>query len=207
MNWVNQAFESLRPLSNNQSRLDEMLKEWYYSGNSFDLQTTTGTCELCCHPGIRSQFEIKNKITKMELLVGSECIYKFNLSGISKNGEFISPEKTRQKVTSDKTNLIKNSKKQRALNCIIKLKELDNKTNLNSTMIVINNRSKFSPNHLYFIFTKFEANGIQYNPSDFKVSIQRKREKIQLKEFNEFSILKIKSALSPTQIEYYLKSR
>ena len=80
-NWAERASASLLPLSR-ASTLGAALKEWTYTGRFFDLEAADGTCELCGQQELRYHFEIENGDTSASLLVGSECIKRFEIAGI-----------------------------------------------------------------------------------------------------------------------------
>lgn len=201
--WTQRALHTLAPLSKIRRPLLEVLKEWYYNGYTLDLEAPMETCQLCGKEGLRYQFGISNRVTHHELLVGSECINKFDLSGISETGDYIDQHQTKIKVKKDRANLIKAGKKKRALHTLIKLKKADQKFDLESTIEVFNDRAKFSPNHLKFIFWRLQENSIKFNASDFSVSIRRNREKNQMRELSERDFLKIKASLTPAQCDFY----
>ena len=73
MNWLNRVEANILPYSLSDN-VKEALTEWYYTGDTYDLETPCEDCELCDHQDIRYQFVIRNENTGHELLIGSECI-------------------------------------------------------------------------------------------------------------------------------------
>ncbi|HEX7673535.1 MAG TPA: hypothetical protein VF412_05160 [Bdellovibrio sp.] len=201
--WAQVAYRTLQPLSKAKHPLQAMLDEWFYNGNLIEYSTANETCGLCGHEHLKFHFGITNSKTENELFVGSECIGKFDLSGIGENGEYLDPEKTKQKVKRDRDNLIKDNKKKRALQCLILLSRSDTQFDFQKTVNNFEEKSSFSPNQLALIFSRFSAHKIKYKASDFKVSLRRDRNKLQLAGMNERKFLLIRDALSPSQRAYY----
>ena len=52
----------------------------------FDVEIADEICHLCDHSNIRYQFEIVNKQNGNLLLIGSECIKKFNIEVVNDEG-------------------------------------------------------------------------------------------------------------------------
>ena len=63
MTYIQRVASTLAPLSIEQDDMATMLREWHYTGNTYDLGEPLEDCELCGHPDIRYQFEIANRHT------------------------------------------------------------------------------------------------------------------------------------------------
>lgn len=74
MSWAQRAARNIIPLSIEKTNLAAALHEWRYEGGFYDREATDADCELCDHPDIRYQFEIRNQFTDAKLQIGSECI-------------------------------------------------------------------------------------------------------------------------------------
>jgi hypothetical protein len=94
MSWLDNSRRNLLPLSKERVNFSIALKEWNYTGNYTDLEHERSSCELCEHPDIKYQFEIRNSLTSRVLLVGSECIRKFAISAVTSDGEVLSAEQS-----------------------------------------------------------------------------------------------------------------
>jgi|SRR6185437_1860839 len=101
MNWARNAENNLLPLSREQHNFALALTEWHYTGNTHDLEEPVEACELCEHPDIRYQFEIVNRHTHQTLLVGSECIHKFEIGAIDEAGALLDREPVRAGYKTD----------------------------------------------------------------------------------------------------------
>jgi hypothetical protein len=89
MNWISRSADNIFPYSENKKNISSALTEWMYTGEMHDLEKPTGTCELCNHPDIRYQFNIKNTHNHNELIVGSECINKFEIKSFDDKGSLL----------------------------------------------------------------------------------------------------------------------
>ncbi len=80
MRWTERASANLLPLSQ-ASTLTAALREWAYTGFCEDYGRPEATCQLCENTDLRYHFEIRNRVTKNGLFVGSECITRFGIEG------------------------------------------------------------------------------------------------------------------------------
>ena len=72
--WLQHVKKSIFPRSFEKADIRKALAEWFYTGETYDLESPSADCELCGHQEIRYQFTIKNRQTDNELQIGSECI-------------------------------------------------------------------------------------------------------------------------------------
>ena len=105
--WRNKAQKNL--LLKSIEKSDHLLaaEEWEFTGNVIDHEVTDRTCELCEGENLRYHFEIKNKDNNNELMVGSTCITKFDITiwddqgneilGSSKKNTFLNKEIQKKK--------------------------------------------------------------------------------------------------------------
>ena len=199
INWIGRSKETLTEQSENKKNFKLMLNEWFYNGESYDLEEPCEACELCGYREIRYQFTIQNKLNSNELLVGSECITRFDLSGIGENGEYIAPKQTQKRVQRDRQRLIKEARLKRVLNCLICLSFKAPQLEIGKTIEKFQDRGVFSPKHVLFIFWKLDQNRVSYNSKDFKVSLRRNREKDQIEEMKDWQLQKLKPCLTLAQ--------
>ena len=199
INWIGRSKETLTQYSVNKQNFRAMLNEWFYNGESYDLEEPCEACELCGYREIRYQFTIQNRVNNNELLVGSECITRFDLSGIGENGEYIAPQQTQKRVQRDRQRLIKEARLKRVLNCLIQLSYKAPKLEMEKTIEKFQDRGVFSPKHVMFIFWKLDESKVTYDPKDFKVSLRRNREKDQMEELKDWQLQKLKPCLTLAQ--------
>jgi hypothetical protein len=106
MNWMQGVVQNLLPLSEEDADVKAALAEWQYTGYTHDLEEAYEDCRLCGYSPIRYQFEIENHHNANTLLVGSECITRFQITGLDEYGDPLDVEETRKKVTRDRQKLI-----------------------------------------------------------------------------------------------------
>src|SRR3546814_10047183 len=101
--WAERAAATLLPLSR-ASSLGPALREWSYTGRFFDLEARDGICELCGQQDLRYHFEIENPGTASSLLVGSECIKRFEITGVDEQGQRLDADATGKDRKSTRLN-------------------------------------------------------------------------------------------------------
>ena len=206
--WYERAGASLAPLSIEGYDLKNMLKEWYYNGNTFDLGVPIENCSLCGHQNIRYQFEISNLHTNHTLLIGSECITKFNIPAMSSSGEQLDFVATKKKVDKDKRKLIVDAQHNRVITALIQLAREDNDfDDLERSITYYQDRKAFTPSHLSFLLWRLKKNKIDFKKSDMKMTIQRNREKEQFLELLDWKVKIIWPCLSDSQRKWYHKNK
>lgn len=205
MNWVRNAANNLLPLSQDQSNFALALKEWHYTGNTFDLEEPIESCELCEHPDIRYQFEIVNLHTRNTLLVGSECIHKFEISAINESGTLLDHEGSRRKVERDRRTLISDALKRRVIHALVQLATLDSDFKIESFIDYFQDRQAFTPNQLAMLLWRLDKHRVQYKPTDFPMIIRRGREKDQLLDMPDWKLQHIWPCMSATQRQFYIE--
>jgi len=203
MSWIERVAQTLAPLSVEQDDVREMLREWYYTGNAFDLKEPVENCELCGHPEIRYQFEIANENTGSELLVGSECIKKFRISAIDDSGMRLGGEESRQKVDRDRSKLITDAKHKRVIDVLVALSMHEEDFEIESFINYYRDREAFTPNQLKVVIWILNKHGIEFRNSDFKMVMRRDREKDQLRNMEGWQVKQLWSCMSPSQQNWY----
>jgi hypothetical protein len=207
MSWVSRSSTNLLPLSKEKQDFQKALKEWVYTGDMYDLEAPIEDCELCEHPAIRYQFKIINQLTANELLVGSECINKFEIAAIDERGRVLSTEESKRKVQRDRQYLITEAKKKKVINVLVALSTKEQDFDIDSFISYVQDRGSFTPNQLSFLFWQLDAQAIEYSPSDFKLTIRKNREKDQLLEMADWKVKKLLKAMSTSQRQWYESNR
>jgi len=203
MTWLQNSINNIFPLSKNGKDFQIALKEWLYTGEYWDNETACEICELCEHPDLRYQFKIINMHNANELLVGSECINKFEIVATDEYGNILSIAGSRKKITKDKYNLITLSKKKNLTNDLIKLARVENTFDINSFIDYVHDRGAFTPSQLITVLWRFDKNNISIQKSNFKMVIKRNREKEQLLTMKDWQIKKLWEVMTPSQKEWY----
>lgn len=202
LSWASRASANILPLSRGQDDLTSALREWRYTGNYHDLETPCEDCELCDHSDIRYQFEIKNLHTANTLLVGSECINRFNIAATDEEGRTLDADGTRKKLANDRRKLVDDARRRRLVKALVALAHVDRDFNIHSFIDYLHKRDAFTPNQVATLVWRFNRHRIAYMPRDFKLTIRRGREKAQLARMPEWQLQQIVPCLSPSQRAY-----
>src|SRR3546814_17433990 len=98
------------------------ISDWSSDVCSSDLlEAADGTCELCGQQELRYHFEIENDETAGSLLVGSECIKRFEIAGIDEQGQRLDARDTGRLVDRHRRGLVEDARKQRVMTALLKL--------------------------------------------------------------------------------------
>jgi len=207
MSWASRAADNLLPLSREQHDLALALREWRYTGEFHDLEAPIENCQLCDHPEIRYQFEIRNLHTAHALLIGSECIHRFGIAATDEEGRALDAIDTRRVVDRDRRKLIEDARKRRVVTALVALAHVDREFNITSFLDYLQKRGAFTPKQLGIVLWRLAKHGVAHDPRDFKLTIRRDREKAQLLSMEDWQLRRIASCLSDSQKTYLLRAR
>lgn len=196
--WAERAAAAIVPLSHAET-LSAALKEWAYTGRFFDLESIEGTCELCGQPDLRYHFEIDNAATDATLLVGSECIKRFEIGGLDERGQRIGADVTGKLVDKHRRGLVEDARKQRVMTALLKLGQKDPDFDAQDFIEFVDDRGSFTPKQVAFIFWKMGSNTVQYRPTDWKVRMRRNSDLAQLRAMTPAAYKRVYAALTSTQ--------
>lgn len=205
MGWLERVKEAILPLSKEKSDIEAAFKEWHYTGQMSDLEKSIEDCELCGHPGIRYQFTIRNEHTGHKLYIGSECITRFDLRAVDESGGFMDRDETRAKVRHDRDKHIKDARRKRVVKTLKKLKRLANMNGVVGLIEDYKDRGAFTPSQLALLIRQLDKKCISYRKSDFKVSIRRNQEKVELWKMQISEIKRIWDCMTVSQQKACLK--
>ncbi len=200
--WLERIKKSLFPLSVEKADIRKVLQEWFYTGETNDLEYPEEDCELCGHQDIRYQFTIRNKHTEHELLIGSECITRFDIPALDDAGDALSSEETKKVVAKDRQKLITDAKQRRMIKTLVELKKRQEDFDVDSFVGYFRERGAFTPKQLALVIWRLQHHKIPYHPTDFKLTIKRGREKEQLLGLRDFQIAAIMPCLSSAQKKF-----
>lgn len=207
MSWIERVKVAILPLSREQQNVLEALREWFYTGETYDLEEPAADCELCGHQDIRYQFTIRNRHTESALLIGSECITRFEIPAVDDSGRLLSSSETRTVVHRDRQKLVTDAKKRRMTRALIELGQKEATFRIESFIDYVHDRGAFTPNQLSLLVWKLTTHRIPFVASDFRLTIRRDREKDQLLSLAPFKIRQIWPCLSTTQRRFYEEHR
>jgi len=202
-NWLERVKKSIFPLSIEKRDIRKALEEWYYTGDTYDLEYPCEDCELCGHRDIRYQFTIQNRHTSSELLIGSECITRFDIRAVDDYGKILDHKDTKKTVSRDRRKLITDAKQKRMIETLIQLGNKEEEFDISSFIDYFRDRGAFTPKQLSMLLWRMKKNEIKYYPSDFKLTIKRKREKRQLLDMPDWKIKQLWLCMTPSQRKFY----
>lgn len=196
--WAERASASLLPLSHAKT-LAAALKEWTYHGRFFDLEAADGTCELCGQQDLRYHFEIDNERTSASMLVGSECIKRFEIGGIDEQGQRLDAQGTGRMVDRHRRGLVEDARKQRVMTALLKLERKAPDFDAQNFIDFVDDKGAFTPNQVAMIFWRLGSAGVEYRPADWKVRLRRDSDIGQLRTMKPAAFKRVMAALTPAQ--------
>lgn len=197
-NWAVRAAATLLPLSR-ASALAAALREWVYTGHFFDLETGTGTCELCGQQDLRYHFEIENRDTLSTLLIGSECIKRFEISGLDEQGRRLDAHATGRLVDRHRRGLVEDARRQRVMMALLLLGQKQPDFDAEDFIAFVDDKGAFTPNQVAMILWRLTSAGIAYRPADWKIRLRRDSDIGQLRRMKPAAYKRVSAALSPDQ--------
>ena len=208
MSWLETVKNNIFEKSLSKGDVTKAFEEWEYLGTMYETLDLLESCELCEHPELRYQFEIVNKLNSSTLLVGSECIKKFDgIAVIDSTGKKMDKGSARKKVNSDKRRLISDTKTQHMMNSLIRLSKADELFEIESFIQDFKERGAFTPNQLTTLFWRLKKYNIVYVDRYFKVSLRKAKYKDQLVDMENWKLKTIYNSLSPSQRDFLEGSR
>lgn len=193
------ARTALLPLSREKKDLKRAITEWRPTGTVNADEECSDTCGLCGHKGLRYQFQIRNTQNGNELWVGSECIRKFGIRGRNEDERELTELDTSQLLSTNRRRLVNEIRDRCVIKSLVELSAHDDEFDIDNFVTYWKGRGAFTPNQLALLFWRFGKYGIECERSYFKVSIRRRREKMQLLQMLAWKLDTILPALSASQ--------
>ncbi len=196
--WAERAAAAILPHSQALS-LAAALKEWAYTGRFFDLEATDGTCELCGQQELRYHFEIENRLTGATLLVGSECIKRFDITGVDDQGRRLTADETGKLVDRHRRGLVEDARKRRVMTALLRLEQKVLDFEAKSFLDFVDDKGAFTPKQVAMLFWRLGSAGVEYRPTDWKVRLRRDSDYGQLRTMKIAALNRVLPALTPPQ--------
>lgn len=196
--WAERAAAAIMPHSKSRA-FAAALNEWAYTGRFFDLEATDGTCELCGQEDLRYHFEIENRETAASLLVGSECIKRFDIGGIDEQGRRIDAADTGRLVDKHRRGLVEDARKRRVMTALLKLEQKDSNFEARSFLEFVDDKGAFTPKQVAMLFWRLGSAGIEYRPTDWKVRMRRDSDYAQLRTMKPAAFKRVMAAATTAQ--------
>lgn len=197
-NWAERAAAALLPRSVAPT-LASAIHEWFYTGNFLELEATEGVCELCGQQGLSYHFEIENRETQADLMVGSECIKRFHIGGIDESGKRLDAASTGRLVDRHRRGLVEDARKQRVMTALLKLAQATSDFDAMSFIKFVDDKGAFTPKQVAMVFWKLDTFSVQYRPRDWKVRLKRQNDLAQLRSMTPAAFKRVSAALTTAQ--------
>lgn len=202
--WAKRAAENILPVSESDD-FTVALTEWFYSGQMNDLEADRSSCGLCEHPDIRYEFEIVNRSNGNALLVGSECITKFEIPAVDEQGRMLHGVAAKRKVAADRRDLVRRAAHKSVITALLQLaqKDGDFQPMIEKFIQYYNENVAFTPNQLATVMWRMRKLGIAHNKRHFRMKMRRGREQEQLRGMEEWKVKTIWPCMTETQRKWY----
>jgi len=167
------------------------MREWQMTYNYNDLEEPTGTCELCEHPEIRHQFEVRNSYTDINLWIGSKCIEKF-VPLYQNNVEITDRFEKARLLAQITTRFINDAKRERAERLLEELSKHDDRfadTRWNTDW-----RKGYSVKQLQMIAVAAKGIGRKFDAADFHINTRRQNIVEQAKKLAPWQYEQLRAA-------------
>ncbi len=191
--------ENILPLSV-AGTLPEAFKEWYFTEQTEDHEQPVEQCQLCNQEELRYHFEIRNKLTKRVLWVGSQCILKFKLA-VFEGARELDARAAKRKLDGLMA-------KMRLESCVKALETVAAKESneiLKNALKFYRTNKYLTPRFAFVVFWRLKANNIDHSPSFFKVSLKKDKYKRDLAQMEVDRVHVIWPALSSSQRQIAMK--
>lgn len=185
--------ENILPLSIS-GTLPEAFREWHFTDYTIDHEAPIEDCQLCNQEQLRYHFEIKNTHTNHTLMVGSQCILKFQLQ-VFENGRVLDEVDSKKKLDS----LMKEMRLESCINALNRLAETEDNDILSNALAYYKKNKYLTPKQAFVVLWRLGKHKIDHSPSFFKVSLKKDKFKRDLQLMPEGRVHVIWPALTSSQ--------
>jgi len=174
--------DSILPLSVGKT-LPEAFEEWSFTERTIDHEEPIETCELCEQEALRYHFEIKNHLTKNQMMVGSKCILKFGLS-VFEEGRKLNPTDAKKKLDR----LMQQMRLESCLRALERLAATENNVILTNALTYYRKNKYLTPKYAFVVLWRLQKHGIDHSPTFFKINLQKDKYQRDLREMPKSQI-------------------
>lgn len=208
MNGLKMGFNERRKInlltfSEEKNDFETATLEWFYNGDCWDNGNANSYCELCGHQGIRYEYAIQNSLNGKRLILGSECILRFNIPGRDKDGNVFTADELARKLKADKKSA---SNFSRVFNLLMILKGYNRIPKISTFFEGYWKYGSFTPKQIYYLFEEFDLCRIPFSARDFNVIDNKGILRDQLKGMKTKQLNRVLPALSDEQLKWYDKN-
>ena len=193
--YIDRIAPNIVPLSVSED-VYKALTEWEATGLVVDHEAPDEVCKLCDNTGLRYHFKIENSHTGNTLMVGSQCILRFNVK-----------VRGATKATAKRTlgKWVKQAQRATTLKTFEKVRDTDTDPRYQAALAgaveYYTLRDSLTPNHLALVRWRAKQNGIDLSMTAVKVSFRKQAHKQQALDMNTWKLETIWDALSSSQKE------
>ena len=182
------------------SSFQKALLEWLFTGEVIDYGSPNKICGLCSKDGLRYHFKIKNKITGKELLVGSECITKFEGIEITDdNGQKIHDHDERSKRLEEIKGHLREESMLEQIRSLYRNSDTERRCEIKLLVDYYKIKGGFAPFGLERLFSLMDDANIKYTPTIYRISLRTVENQRQLRKLRRDSFKTIFQAMSDKQ--------
>ena len=200
-------------LSEEKTDFKTALTEWKFTGEIVVYEEPIEICNLCEHPNLRYHYEIENVQLRTSLMVGSNCIDKFDITVIGEDGIEITENKEAYLIARAQKKHIKD-----AFDKLIATKPMGSMVKRSGVNIGKEYRiieldeacksdyylhGKMDARMLNYLFLRFEQEGVFCEKRFFKIKLNSQEAKDKLLSLDRKQYDRTKVALSVSQRKYY----
>jgi len=184
---------NILPLSVSQF-LPEAFKECYFTGYTYDYGKPVETCQLCEKEELRYHFQIMNSLTEKALMVGSQCILKFDVA-VFEDGLKLD----RKEAASKLNRLVGEMRLTSCLQALEKVADSENNDILRNAVRFYRNYHYLSPKQAFVVLWRLKKHQIDHNPSFFKINLKNSKYRHDLETMSSDRLKLLLPALSASQ--------
>lgn len=185
--------DNILPLSRANS-LPRAFEEWRFTEYTQDHEQPIEVCGLCDKTELRYHFQIENRHTGAELMVGSHCILRFNVP-VYEGTQLLDAAESRKKLNR----LVKKMHEDACIAALEKMLEREDNSILRGALSYFKQHKYLTPKYSFIVLWRLASNGVDFNPSFFKVRLNSDHFKNDLKKMSQHKIDTIWPALSDAQ--------
>lgn len=191
--YIDRIAPNIVPLSVSED-VYKALTEWEATGLVVDHEAPDEVCKLCDNTGLRYHFKIENSHTGNTLMVGSQCILRFNVK-----------VRGATKATAKRTlgKWVARAQRDTTLKTFSKVRDTETDAGFQAALVgavsYYNSNGVLTPNHLALVRWRAKQNGIDLSMTAVKVSFKKKAHKQQALDMDTWRLKTIWDALSPSQ--------
>lgn len=208
--WLENSIKNLLPLSRNQTDFKTALTEWEWTGDCEDYEQCIEQCQLCEQDDLRYHYTIENRHTKQQLLIGSSCIEKFDITVRDANGNEITENKA---AYLDK--FMKQQRREKSMASLAnapanKMKEFQKgkrRYELDNYCAKRVANGMMDARMLNYLFIRFEEESIAFDARSFSIDIRSGEGKNKLLRLDKDQYERVKKALSVSQRTFYMNNK